>query len=135
MTALTLAASGDLASLRDLTAAAYALGIDAEPALAFVAYSEAITFARLAASHGGRDDLVSLMFLLSELARVLDEQGETALAICFEAQALLVAEGLVESGDEEIAAMVVRAGAIMPAAVFVEARRQKDQAGIACSVH
>lgn len=125
---VTLAAVGDLESLRLLAEHSY-WGIGtADPALVPAFYSEAISFARLASAIGERIDRVNLMFLLSDFAGWWDRNGRPDLAIGYEGQALAFAEAMAEDGDQEVGNMVVLAGDRLPVEVFDAARYVRDTA-------
>jgi len=123
---ISFAAAGDLASTRELADEAYRRRLDNNPMIAAMAWTEAITFARLAAARGQSEDQTSLVYLLSSFASWLGAQGQVALATTFEGQALALAEVMAESGCDEMADMIAGSGHRLPAAVFEEARRFRD---------
>lgn len=133
--ALDAAARGDLDALRALTDHSYCSALESEGWLAVMVLAEAITFARLAAAHGDRQDNVNLVFLLSAAAERMQQMGDIDLGNCLEAHSLVVAEEMAEAGDDEMAGVVIRASDKLSAEVFQEAKRQREAAGNPCRVN
>lgn len=123
---ITEAGQGDLAALRDLAESSFTAAVLNTDTFACIAYTEAVSFMRLAAAQGVRSDVLYLIFMLQQFAARLGAWGETRLATIFNAQALIVAENLANSGDEVGADIVLNIGKDMGAEVFAEARRQMN---------
>lgn|GEM_PF-6622843 len=129
---LVAAAKGDPSSLRALTQVAYE-STSAPGVSKPLAYMEAITLARLTAAHGNPTDVRVIIYLLSEFAAFWSEQGEPALALHFEAQALHVAEAFAEDGDDGLADMVAAAADQIPECVHLEVRRLRELEAARCT--
>ena len=117
------AATGCPDALRLMADSAYANAKQNEGAASLVCYIEALTFCRLVAAHGGRDDAVRVVFLLDEISSRFKAVGEAELGDSFEAQALLFAELMAEDGDDEMATMVAATADKIPVPVHLEAQR------------
>ena len=101
------AANGNVEALNQIAAAHYA---DAdkgrEPAV--IALARAVEFGRLAALKGGRQEMVSFLYLLEQHSHAMREVGLVALADLTHGQAFALAENMANEGDQEIADMLVR---------------------------
>ncbi len=118
---------GEREALIQLAGASWDIARDSDDKIAvIIGFVEALTFTRLACAHGEKPDRETLLFLLSQFARHLDRMDRSDLGVRFEAAALNIAGELADEGDEAMADMIVRAGAILPSAVFTEAQRQKE---------
>jgi len=124
---LLLAGVGDLPALRHLARRCRQLAdrTEDEDARA-VAYVEGMTFSRLAASQGDPLDYHLYFDLLTQYAQWQAKRGRRDLSARFEGLALNVAEALAENGDEQMADLIVKAGDVLPAEVFTEAKRQRS---------
>lgn len=127
---LSRAATGDLASLRTTASQAYDafLAYSEDTEIAAIALTEAVTFARLAATHGHERDSEVLMFLLCKFADWHREMGRDDIGTRMEAAGLNLASEMADAGREDMAEMVARAGDVLSAATFAEAQRQRSAA-------
>lgn len=130
------AARGDHHALAELAGLHYNNAVTgAEPAP--MALAQAIAFARLAAVHteGTRADLLALLFLLDQQSEVLRAVGLTDLADREHGQAVCIAEGMAEDGDQEIADMIVSTAASLTPQSLNIAREMRTHVNevLACS--
>ena len=68
----------------------------------------ASTYARLAAvARGTREDWLSLLYIADQFSSALRKAGFEDMADESQAEAVAIAENMVEAGDEEVALMIV----------------------------
>lgn len=127
--ALQLGGKGDIAALRDLACQSYdALqAYSADDDIAVIAWVEAVTYARLAATHGYPRDSEVLVFLMAKFADWQRDRGRDDIANSFEAAGLNVAGQLADAGDESFADMIAKAADVLPSEIIAEASRQRAQ--------
>lgn len=99
----------------------------ANPGLELSALFHALSFARVAARRGSRDDLEALLFLLWQTGGWFADHGENEFGTQFDAAALNLASDLADRGCEAMGEMVSVAAPSLPAATLTEARRQRSE--------
>lgn len=125
-TIIERAGRGDSLALRDLATATHNDGV-AMPGLAVIAeMGQALSFARLAAVDGTPDDLRAVVFLYGQLAAECRVRGDDVAADHYEAQGYVLAETMAESGDEDMAALVVAAAVDVSPGAHLEAKRLRE---------
>jgi urease accessory protein UreF len=87
--------------------------------------AQALTFARLACADGTPADGRIVVFLYGQLAAECRAAGVGAAGDNYEAQGYLLAEMMAESGDEEMADLVVASAAAVSPGAHIEAKRLK----------
>jgi len=71
-------------------------------------------WARLAAVHGRPKDLMSLASVLMYAAQVAVDEGEDRRSIAYQAEAILVLNGLADDGDEEAGMFLQQTADLLP---------------------
>ena len=127
--ALRLAATGDLMALRFMAGKAYDgfVAFSADEDVSAMALSEALTFARIAATQGHEHDSEVLVFLYCKAADWHTERGRQDIGTRFEAAGLNLASALADAGREDFAEMITIAGEVLSAETFAEAKRQRQE--------
>lgn len=107
------AVGGDARAFMELAARHYDFAINGHEPVA-VAFAQAAVYARLAAAHGDRDDAIAFIYSLDLVSDALREDGWEEAADARLGEAIAIAEGLAEHGDEEFSDMVLKAADAAP---------------------
>ena len=115
------AARGDCHAFSTIAAAHYKrAGDGAEPQE--IALARAVEFGRLAALSGGRQEMVTFLYLLEQHSHALRDAGLNILGDLAQGEAVALAEHMADDGDEELGRMVVAAADALTPGVFMVAR-------------
>ena len=127
---LMLAACGDIDAQRAMANRAYehflaVAGHDDD--MAPIALSECLTFARLAALHGGTCDCETLVFVLARFGEWQADRGRKDIGQRLDATGLILADAMADDGHDSMAQMVASCSGL-PAETFEEATRLRRAA-------